>query len=166
MRLRDLSRWVCVIVLVTIGFGFGASSARGDDLADGKVTFTEDVAPIFMANCARCHRPGEIAPMSLLTFEESRPWAKSIKQVVVARDMPPWFADREIGKFSNDPSLTEREIDIISRWVDQGARSIHSRKRRDNHYRAAPSSVAGEGARTDRSADASQEVADAGGPAR
>ena len=60
-------------------------------------TFTKDVAPILYANCARCHQPGEIAPMSLLTYEQTRPWAKSIKERVVKRTMPPWFLDKTIG---------------------------------------------------------------------
>ncbi len=84
-------------------------------------TFTKDVAPIFYANCAECHRPGEIAPMSLLTYEEARPWAKSIAKNVAAREMPPWKANPKHGTFSNDMSLTQVEIDTIVGWVDAGA---------------------------------------------
>src|SRR5712692_9453686 len=85
------------------------------------VTFTRDVAPILYSRCIGCHRAGEIAPMSLLTYQETRPWAKSIKQRVVERSMPPWSADPHYGKFSNDPSLSRKEIDTIIAWVDAGS---------------------------------------------
>jgi len=87
------------------------------------VTFTKDVAPILQAKCQSCHEPGSIAPMSLRTFEEARPWAKSIKLRVAARQMPPWHIDRGVGvqKFKNDMSLTDEQIDTIVSWVDQGA---------------------------------------------
>ena len=84
-------------------------------------TFTKDVAPILYKSCVECHRPGAIAPMSLLTYDETRPWARSIKQKVVARVMPPWGADPHIGKFANDPSLTDAQIATIAAWVDGGA---------------------------------------------
>ncbi len=86
-------------------------------------TFTKDVAPIFQNKCEACHRPESIAPMSLVTFEESRPWARSIKNRVVARQMPPWHIDKTIGiqDFKNDRSLSDQEIDTIVRWVDGGA---------------------------------------------
>jgi hypothetical protein len=89
--------------------------------ADAPVTFTKDVAPILYKSCVECHRPTMFAPMSLTTYEEARPWARSIKQRVVARVMPPWGADPAHGVFKNDPSLTPREIDTISAWVDAGA---------------------------------------------
>jgi hypothetical protein len=87
------------------------------------VTFARDVAPIFQQHCQVCHRPGSIAPMSLITYAETRPWAKSIKQKVIVREMPPWFIDKNVGvqHFSNDRSLTDREVDVIARWVDLGA---------------------------------------------
>ena len=87
------------------------------------VTFSKDVAPILQKACQSCHRPGAIAPMSLLTFQDARPWARSIKAKVSAREMPPWYIDRHIGitKFKDDPSLTDAEIATIVRWVDQGA---------------------------------------------
>lgn len=84
-------------------------------------TFTKDVAPIFHAKCAECHRPGEIAPMSLLTYDEARPWAKSIAKYVASRDMPPWKVDPNHGSFSNDISLSDEEIATIVNWVDAGA---------------------------------------------
>ncbi len=91
--------------------------------AQSQVTFAKDVAPILYKNCVSCHRPGEIAPMSLLSYAEARPWARAIRQRVTAREMPPWFLDRTIGiqRYKNDPSLTDAEIDTIARWVDGGA---------------------------------------------
>lgn len=94
----------------------GVASAQAGD-----VTYTKDVAPILYKNCMGCHRAGEIAPMSLRTYKETRPWAKSIKEKVATRAMPPWFASPEHGEFSNDPTLTQDEIDLIVAWVDGGA---------------------------------------------
>lgn len=87
------------------------------------VTFTKDVAPILQRSCQTCHRPGAIAPMSLLTYQDARPWARSIRTKVTAREMPPWYVDRNVGihKFKEDPSLTEAEIATIVAWVDAGA---------------------------------------------
>lgn len=84
-------------------------------------TFSKDVLPILRKNCQECHRPGEIGPMPLLTYEQTRPWAASIKSSVVQRKMPPWFADPHYGKFSNDRSLSRRDIDTIVAWVNGGA---------------------------------------------
>ena len=84
-------------------------------------TFNKDVAPILFANCITCHRPGEIAPMSLLTYQEARPWAKGIKAKVSAREMPPWFADPRYGKFKNERGLTQAQIDTLVAWADAGA---------------------------------------------
>jgi len=84
-------------------------------------TFTGSVAAILQEHCQICHRPGEAAPFSLLSYQEARPWAKAIKAAVLARKMPPWFADPHFGKFSNDRSLPQRDIDAIVRWVDAGA---------------------------------------------
>ncbi len=86
-------------------------------------TFANDVAPILYESCVRCHRPGEIAPMSLISYQDVRPWARSIKNKVETRAMPPWHLDRHIGiqKFKNDPSLTDAQIATIVRWVDNGA---------------------------------------------
>jgi mono/diheme cytochrome c family protein len=87
------------------------------------VTFSKDVAPIFQAKCQECHQPGSIAPMALITFQEARPWARSIKERVATRQMPPWHIDRSVGvqKFKNDMSLTDEQVDTIVRWVDGGA---------------------------------------------
>src|SRR4029453_19091585 len=80
------------------------------------VTFTKDVAPIFYKSCAECHRPTMFAPMSLMTFDDARPYARAIKQKVAARQMPPWGADPAHGTFKNDPRLTQREIETITAW--------------------------------------------------
>jgi hypothetical protein len=84
-------------------------------------TFTRDVAPIFYKNCVSCHRPGEIAPMSLVDYKTTRPWARAIREAVVLRKMPPWFADPRYGHFSNDARLSETEIETIKAWADGGA---------------------------------------------
>ena len=86
-------------------------------------TFSKDIAPIFQKSCDQCHRAGSIAPMSLMTYKEARPWARSIKEKVARRVMPPWHIDRNVGinKFKDDPSLSDGEIATIAAWVDQGA---------------------------------------------
>ena len=88
-----------------------------------QVTFSKDVAPIFQAKCQECHQPNSIAPMSLITFQDARPWARSIKERVAARQMPPWHIDKSVGvqKFKNDISLTDQQVDTIVSWVDGGA---------------------------------------------
>jgi hypothetical protein len=89
--------------------------------AAGTPTFTRDVAPILFDNCVACHRPNHMAPMSLTTYEEARPWARAIKLRVAAREMPPWSAAPGVQKYANDASLSEHEIDTIVKWVDSGA---------------------------------------------
>jgi hypothetical protein len=84
-------------------------------------TFTKDVLPILQQHCQTCHRPGMTAPMSLLTYETARPWAKAIKNAVVTRKMPPWFASPDYGHFTNDKSLKQADIDTLVKWVDTGA---------------------------------------------
>ncbi|MBI3491969.1 MAG: cytochrome c [Acidobacteria bacterium] len=84
-------------------------------------TFTKDVAPILYKNCAECHRATAMAPMSLLTYDDVRPWARAVKQKVAARQMPPWGADPTVARYSNDVSLKQADIDTIVAWVDGGA---------------------------------------------
>jgi len=86
-------------------------------------TFSKDVAPIFQAKCQECHQPNSIAPMSLITYQDARPWARSIKERVATRQMPPWHIDRSVGvqKFKNDLSLTDDQVETIVRWVDGGS---------------------------------------------
>jgi mono/diheme cytochrome c family protein len=86
-----------------------------------RITFNKDIAPIFFKSCAECHRPGEAAPFSALSYKEARPWAKSIREKVANRAMPPWHADPQHGAFKNDRRLTQTEIDTITAWVDGGA---------------------------------------------
>ena len=88
---------------------------------EAKITFHRDIEPILQARCQGCHRPGEAAPMSLLTYRDARPWAKAIKQAVLTRKMPPWSADGSVGHFRNDRRLNEGEIDKLAKWVDSGA---------------------------------------------
>src|SRR5258705_12026611 len=84
-------------------------------------TFYKDILPLFQKHCQSCHRPGEIGPMPLLTYEGTRPWAKAIKAAVLSKKMPPWFADPKYGHFMNDRSLSQAEIDKLAAWSDAGA---------------------------------------------
>src|SRR5215475_15364438 len=94
-------------------FALPASRANETKPSAKNVTFSKDVAPIFFKNCAECHRPGEAAPMPLLSYKDARPWAKSIREKVLSREMPPWHADPRVGEFSNDRSLTKAEMETI-----------------------------------------------------
>ena len=104
----------------TLGW-MSAIAAMAADVSSPPVTFNKDVLPIVQKNCQTCHRPGQIAPMSFLSYQETRPWAKAMKASVTLRKMPPWFADPQYGHFSNDRSLKAREIDTIAKWADTGA---------------------------------------------
>ena len=112
---------VRVALAVSACLSFAAPAFAADTPA--KPTFSKDVAPIFQAKCQECHQPNSIAPMSLITYQEARPWARSIKERVATRQMPPWHIDRSVGvqKFKNDMSLTDEQVDTIVRWVDGGA---------------------------------------------
>jgi len=103
-------------LLLPTGMAFAADQPK-------PVTFSKDVAPILQAKCQSCHEPGSIAPMSLISYKDVRPWAKSIRQRVAARQMPPWHIDKSVGiqKFKNDMSLTDQQIATIVAWVDGGA---------------------------------------------
>src|SRR5262245_2890699 len=89
----------------------------------GTPTFSKDVARIFQAKCQACHRRDSIAPMSLVSYEETRPWARAIRERVITRNMPPWHLDKTVGiqHFANDRSLSEAEINTIVQWVNAGA---------------------------------------------
>src|SRR3954462_1667113 len=91
------------------------------NVAASAPTFSKDVVPILQRSCQKCHRPGTAAPMSLLTYQEARPWARSIKARVTSRQMPPWHIDRSIGEYADDPSLSDREIATIAAWIAGGA---------------------------------------------
>src|SRR5690242_6189967 len=105
------------------GFFVAAGSLGAAALTEKPVTFTKDVAPILQAKCQECHRKGSMAPMSLLTYQETRPWAKAIRERVLTRQMPPWHIDKTVGiqKFQNDISLSDAQIATIVKWVDSGA---------------------------------------------
>jgi mono/diheme cytochrome c family protein len=96
--------------------------SESDKAVAKNITFTKDVAPIFFKSCAECHRPGEIAPFSLMSYKDARPWAKSIREKVVSREMPPWHADPNHGEWFNDRRLSQSEIETIVSWVDGGAK--------------------------------------------
>jgi hypothetical protein len=90
----------------------------GGEANQPALTFSRDIAPIFYRHCVVCHHPGDIAPMSLLTYKEARPWAAAIREAVVSRKMPPWLADPAVGHWSNDPRLSDAEIQTIRSWVE------------------------------------------------
>jgi mono/diheme cytochrome c family protein len=110
------------MALVFSGLLVSATAAAAADAAKAP-TFTKDIAPIFQQKCESCHRPDNMAPMSLITYEEARPWAKSIAARVGSRQMPPWHIDKTIGiqKFKNDRSLSDEQIETILAWVAAGA---------------------------------------------
>jgi len=103
---------LCILGAITLAKAGTVSSS---------VTFYKDVLPVLQKNCQTCHRPGEIAPASFLSYETTRPWAKAIKAAVLSKKMPPWFADPHVGKFANDRSLSEADIHTLVSWVDAGA---------------------------------------------
>jgi hypothetical protein len=114
---------VVVISLAAVClFALPATNAGGGNKpAPKSVTFTKDVAPIFFKNCAECHRAGEIAPFSALSYKDVRPWAKSIREKVASREMPPWHADPNHGEWLNDRRLAQTDIDTIVSWIDGGS---------------------------------------------
>src|SRR5688572_17659678 len=99
-----------VSMQVTVGQGTAAAP-----------TFYKDVVPVLQNNCQSCHRPGEIGPMSFLTYKDTRPWAKAIKTAVVGRKMPPWFSEPGYSHFANDRRLSDAAIKTLSAWADGGA---------------------------------------------
>jgi mono/diheme cytochrome c family protein len=113
--------WILPVV-----FGLASQTPTAQTPASGDVTFTKDIAPILQRSCQRCHNPNGVAPMSLVTYEEARPWARAMKTRTglgpKAGVMPPWFVEKDIGiqHFKDDPSLSEEEIGKIARWADAG----------------------------------------------
>src|SRR5688572_10197382 len=122
-RMTITSKSLGVLTLAAVTLAFASVPARAAAGPPANPTFTKDIAPIFQEKCEACHRPDSIAPMSLVTFEEARPWARSIKDRVATRQMPPWHIDRAVGiqDFKNDRSLTDDQIATVVRWVDTGA---------------------------------------------
>jgi mono/diheme cytochrome c family protein len=120
---RTLFTAHAALTILAAAFFVSPLSGGGSLAKSGaSVTFNKDVAPILFKSCVECHRPGEAAPMSLLSYKEARPWARSIREKVVSREMPPWHADPRVGQFSNNPRLKQAEIDAITAWVDGGAK--------------------------------------------
>ena len=118
----DVAIGASVIILgAAIISASGADGQYAQRTAKDVPTFSRDVAPILYRNCASCHRPGEIAPMSLMTYADARPWAKSIRDEVSDGTMPPWHADPNHGKFANDRSLAAADREILTRWANGGA---------------------------------------------
>ena len=118
-RLRSM---LVLTVLATLATRVSSPSASPVAATqDTTVTFNKDVLPILQKNCQQCHRPGEVAPMSFLTYDSTRPWAKAIKEATLSKRMPPWFADPSFGDFRNDPRLSERDVKTLSAWADSGA---------------------------------------------
>jgi hypothetical protein len=110
-----MKRFACFAI------GLLALAAARPHAESAAPTFTKDVAPILYKSCVTCHRPGEVAPMALVSYEDVRPWAKSIRLKTASREMPPWGADPRFGTFKDDRSLSAGEIDTITKWVDSGA---------------------------------------------
>ncbi|HKV38102.1 MAG TPA: cytochrome c [Blastocatellia bacterium] len=114
---RHLARGISAALILA---GIAFVNARGDRPTRA-LTYSKDIAPILGKNCISCHRPGEAAPMSLLSYKEVRPWARSIREMVAGRRMPPWFADPHYGDFANDSRLSQKDVDTIAAWVDAGS---------------------------------------------
>lgn len=111
----------CLFASILLTGGMSSTSAQSP--TEAPPTFSKDIAPIMQESCQGCHRPDSMAPMSFLTYDEVRPWARAIKSRTISREMPPWLVDRNIGiqHFKEDPSLSNDEIALISAWVDAGA---------------------------------------------
>ena len=122
-RTTDHRFGIAVVALIVAFSSLAVPAITAAQENTAEVTFAKDVAPILQRSCQDCHRTGSIAPMSLLTYEETRPWARSIREKVTSRSMPPWYIDKNIGiqDFKYDYSLSDDEISTISKWVDNGA---------------------------------------------
>ena len=118
--MRRMNPWVLSGVLGMLAASALPAAAQN---AGASPTFSKDIAPIFQAKCQACHQPESIAPMSLVTYQQARPWARSIKDRVARKQMPPWHIDQSVGvqKFKNDMSLSDAQIETIVKWVDAGA---------------------------------------------
>src|SRR5215831_16174807 len=110
-----------VVVAAGLAATVALPAAGPVDAVPANPTFARDVLPILQRACQDCHRPGQMAPFSLMDYDSARPWVRSIREKVVSRYMPPWHLDRSIGEYDRDPSLSDTEIATIARWVDAGA---------------------------------------------
>ncbi len=110
-----------LLALMVLAVAAPSSVSSVSAAAQAGPTFNRDVLPILQKNCQECHRPGAIAPMSFLTFKDTRPYARAIAKAVVGRTMPPWFADPAVGHFENAKVLSKADIATITAWADKGA---------------------------------------------
>src|SRR5258708_28158009 len=115
--------WRTRLILLYVGLcGIALAGLRDDTSPKAEITYNKDVAPVLNRHCVACHRPNDIAPMSLMTYEEVLPFARIMRESVVQRKMPPWHADPAFGEFSNEARLTDEEIAIIDAWVKNGTK--------------------------------------------
>ncbi len=124
MNSNRVSPWAAVVLLmIGVTAAPGAASSQTLKAGNQPPTFTRDVAPIFQEKCEVCHRPGNTGPMSLITYEDVRPWVRSIRARVIGREMPPWHLEKGVGiqRFINDRSLSDQQIETIVTWIDAGA---------------------------------------------
>lgn len=123
----SLTIGVALMIAAVVGFVAPQALEAEQSAMAPEVTFTRDIAPILQRSCQNCHRPGQVAPMSLLTYEEARPWARAMKLRTGLRDkagvMPPWYIEKNIGiqHYKDDPSLSDDEVMKIAKWADTGA---------------------------------------------
>ena len=114
--------WTILIVgTLQLGGIAGGGKVGAQAPADSVPTFNKDVAPILFTNCAVCHRPNQVAPMSLRNYKEIRPWARAIRAKIQSGEMPPWYADPRYGEFKNDRRLTPEQVQTVVKWIDGGA---------------------------------------------
>jgi hypothetical protein len=117
-----MNRFLVLVLLTAVtALGTEIKAPAPSDQTATSATFNKDVLPVLQNNCQVCHRPGGVAPMSFMTYESTRPWAKAIKAAVVSQKMPPWFADPHVGEFRNAPKLTQADIVKLTAWADSGA---------------------------------------------
>ena len=115
-----MTRFLVFVLLMAItALGTELTSPTADQTP--QITFNKNVLPVLQKNCQVCHRPGGVAPMSFMTYESTRPWAKAIKAAVINKKMPPWFADPHVGEFRNAPKLTPDDVNTLAGWADRGA---------------------------------------------
>jgi hypothetical protein len=118
----EVTRRAVTCLMIVLGFAVGIPRlVSAQEPNNPPPTFSKDVAPILQKHCQTCHRPGEAAPFSMLTYQETKPWAAMMKMVVTQRVMPPWYADPQYGHFSNERSLSPAEVRTLVTWVNGGA---------------------------------------------
>jgi len=122
-QMARMALMIAVVLALLIPLGVVAQNPQVEtSKLQKEITFSKDVAPIVYENCVYCHRPGEAAPFSLLSYKDARPWARAMRQAVVQRQMPPWMADSHYGQYANQRVLTDRQIETIAAWADGGAK--------------------------------------------